>query len=193
MDKSDLFYNPTRLWWVPFIGGLIFIGFGIWCICNPISSLTIMAYIFAGALGAVGIFNLIYGFVNVKSNHGWGWSVACGIIEILCSIWLFFLPSGLLTEALIFCSGLYIIFVSVNAISESFVMYSFSSFWSVWLFLLLLVAIVCACMFLVGPVMGASATWLYIGISFITYGVARCLFSLKLNRINKDHFTPEGE
>lgn len=186
MDKSNLFYRPTNFWWIPMLTGLVFIGFGIWCLCNPVSSLTIMAYIFAGGLGAVGIFNLIYGFANIRNNHGWGWAVACGIIEILCSIWLFFLPSALLTEAFIFCAGLYIIFVAINAISESFVMYSFSSYWSIWLFLLLLVSVVTACMFLAGPVMGAMAVWLYIGISFITYGVFRVLFSFKLKHINNN-------
>ena len=172
------------------ITGLIFIGFGIWCLCNPVESLTIMAYIFAGGLGAVGICNLIYGFANVKNNHGWGWSVASGIIEILIAIWLFFLPAPTLTQALIFCAGLYIIFVAVNAIAESFVIYSFSSLWSVWFFLLLLVSVCCACMFLAAPIMGAMAVWLYIGISFITYGVFRVLLSLKIKHINSN-LTPE--
>ena len=186
MSGNDLFYRATRLWWIPLLTGCIFIGFGIWCLCNPGPSLTIMAYIFSGAIGVVGLFNLIYGFMNVRNNHGWGWPVACGIIEILISIWLFFLPSSYLIQAFVFCAGLYIIFVSINAISESFVIYSFSSFWSVWLFLLLLVSIVCACMFLAGPVMGAMAVWLYIGISFITYGVFRVLYSLKIRRINQN-------
>lgn len=188
MEKSDLFYKPTRFWWIPLVTGIVFIGFGIWCLCNPVASLTIMAYIFAGGVGAVGLFNLIYGFANVKNNHGWGWAVACGIIEILCSVWLFFLPASWLTQGFIFCVGLYIIFVAINAISESFVMYNYSSFWSVWLFLLLLVSIVCACFFLAGPILGGIAVWLYIGISFITYGVARVLLSFKLKKINDNNF-----
>lgn len=187
MDNSNkFFYNITKFWWIPLVTGLIFIGFGVWCLCNPVASITLMAYIFAGGVGAVGIFNLIYGFANVKNNHGWGWPVACGIIEILVSVWLFFLPSSNLVSAFIFCVGLYIIFVSINAISESFVMYSYSTFWSVWLFLLLACSIVCGCIFLAGPIVGTLAVWLYIGISFITYGVARVLLSLKLKRINKD-------
>ena len=186
METNNLFYRATRLWWIPLLIGVIFIGFGVWCLCNPGPSLMIMAYIFAGGLGAVGIFNLIYGFANVKNNHNWGWPVACGIIEILCSVWLFFIPSNSLVQAYIFCVGLYIIFVAINAISESFVIYSYSSFWSVWLFLLLACSVVCACIFLAGPIVGTLAVWLYIGISFITYGVARVLFSFKLKRINNN-------
>lgn len=191
MENSKLFYKPTRFWWIPLLTGLVFIGFGIWCLCNPVSSLTIMAYIFAGGVGLVGLINLFYGFANIKNNHGWGWAVACGIIEILCSVWLFFLPSSWLTQGFIFCVGLYIIFVAINAISESFVMYSYSSFWSVWLFLLLLVSIGCACFFLAGPILGGVAVWIYIGISFITYGIARALLALKLKKINDNNF-PES-
>ncbi|MCH5230617.1 MAG: DUF308 domain-containing protein [Muribaculaceae bacterium] len=184
MERNDLFYRATKFWWIPMIVGLVFIGFGVWCLCNPGPSLTIMAYIFAGALGAVGIVNLIYGFANTRNNHGWGWSVACGIIEILCSVWLFFLPGSSLVTAFIFCAGLYIIFVAVNAISESFVMYNYSTFWSIWLFLLLLCSVVCSCIFLAGPIVGTLAVWLYIGISFITYGVSRVIFSIRINQIN---------
>lgn len=179
-----MFYDVTKLWWLPIITGLVFIGFGVWCLCNPIPSLKIMAYIFAGGLGAVGIINLIYGFVNVRSNHGWGWSVACGVLEILFSVWLFFLPSGTLTQAFVFCVGLYIIFVSINAIAESFVIYGYSTFWSVWLFLLLLVSIICACIFLAAPIVGGLATWIYIGVAFLTYGVFRVLSSFKIKKIN---------
>ena len=186
MNKSNFIYRATNFWWVPLITGLIFIGFGVWCLCNPVESLKIFAYIFAGTIGVIGIFNLLFGFTNINTSHGWGWAVACGIIEILCSIWLFFLPSGQLTQAFVFCIGLYIIFVAINAITESFSMYRLSSFWSVWLFLLLLVSIVCACIFLAAPIMGALAVWIYIGISFITYGVVRVLLSIDLRKINKN-------
>ena len=191
MAQSNLFYRMTSFWWIPMLTGLIFIGFGIWCLCNPVASITIMAYIFAGGVGAVGIFNLIYGFANIKNNHGWGWAVACGIIEILCAVWLFFLPSSWLTQGFIFCVGLYIIFVAVNALSETFVMHGFNTLWSVWFVLLLIVSIGCACYFLAAPIIGALAVWLYIGISFITYGVFRVLLSLKIRRINKN-LPPEG-
>lgn len=186
MEKSNLFYRATNFWWIPMLTGLVFIGFGIWCLCNPVSSLTIMAYIFAGALGGVGIFNLVYGFANVKNNHGWGWAVACGIIEILCAVWLFFLPSTWLVQGFIFCVGLYIIFVCINAISETLVMSNYSALWIVWLMALLLVSIACACFFLTGPILGTVAVWLYIGISFITYGVFRVMLSFKLKKINKN-------
>ena len=186
MERSNFIYGITKFWWIPLLTGLMFIGFGVWCLCNPVSSLTILAYIFAGGIGGAGIFNLIYGFTNAASNHGWGWSVACGIIEILVAIWLFFLPSNLLTSAFIFAIGLYLIFVGVNAICEAVMINSFAPFWLLWFLALLAVSIFCACVFLIAPIMGGIAVWIYIGISFICYGVYRVMLSLKMKRINQN-------
>ena len=185
MGNSNFINGVTKFWWIPLLTGLIFIGFGVWCLCSPVASLTILAYIFAGFIGAAGLFNLLYGFSNVSSNHGWGWAVASGIIEILCSVWLFFLPSQVLTSAFIFAIGIYIIFVGINAICESVMINRFAPFWLLWILALLLVSIFCACVFLVAPVMGGVTVWLYIGISFICYGVYRIMLSLKMKRINK--------
>lgn len=186
MEKSNFINGVTRFWWIPLLTGLFFIGFGVWCLCNPVESLKILAYIFAGGIGAAGIFNLIYGFANIKVSHGWGWAMACGIIEILVSIWLFFLPSGFLTSAFIFVVGLYIIFVGINGICESVMLTGYNPLWTVWFLALLLVAVFCACVFLIAPVTGGLAVWLYIGISFICYGVYRVMVSIKMNKINSN-------
>ena len=187
MERTNYIQGLTRFWWVPLITGLIFIGFGIWCLCNPVSSLELMAYIFAGAVGAGGILSLIFGFTNISNNTGWGWSVACGIIEILCSIWLFFLPAPVLTTAFIFAVGLYIIFVSINGIGESLLLSTYAPFWLIGLLLLIFGAIIFACIFLAAPIVGGIAVWIYIGISFICYGVYRVLYSAKIHKINQ-HF-----
>lgn len=186
MEKKNYFYGLNRLWWLPLISGLIFIGFGIWCLCDPAPSLTLLAYIFAGGLGAVGIFNVVYGLCNTGSYHGWGWALACGILEILVSIWLFFLPPEILTPAFIWGIGIYIIIMAIWAICESFMVSRYASFWGGWLFLFLLVALFFACIFVLGPIGAGIAGWLYIGISFISYGIYRVLFALKISRINRD-------
>lgn len=186
MEKNNYFYGITRLWWMPLITGLIFIGFGIWCLCDPAPSLELFAYIFAGGLGAVGIFNTIYGLCNSGSNNGWGWALACGILEILVAIWLFFLPPAILTTAFVWGMGIYIIIMAIWAICDSFMVSRYASFWGGWLILFLLVSLFFACIFVLGPVGPSIAGWLYIGISFISYGVYRVLYSCKLARINKN-------
>lgn len=186
MEKSNFIYGVTRYWWMILIAGLMFIGFGVWCLCDPSSSLPIMAYIFAGLIGLIGVFNLIYGIANANSYHGSGWSMAAGIVEILFSILLFFIPTGILTWIFAYGIGIYIIFMAVYDFCESFMLSKYSSSWF-WLFMLfLLVALVFALIFILGPVGPTLMGWLYIGISFICYGIYRILFACKIRQINND-------
>lgn len=186
MGKSNYISGITRFWWIPLITGLLFIGFGVWCLCDPSASLPILAYIFAGAIGLIGIFNLCYGLCNTTANNGWGWAMAAGIIEILFSIFLFFTPTDVLTFVFVYGIGIYIIFMAIYSFCDSFMMskYSSSLFW--WILLFLLASLVFAFIFILGPIGGAVTGWLYIGISFICYGVFRVLLSAKIRKLNKE-------
>lgn len=185
MEKSNYFFGLTRYWWIPLLTGLIFIGFGVWCLCDPAPSLSILAYIFAGFIGLIGVFNLFYGFININSYYGWGWAVAAGIVEILFSIFLFFIPTPELTIVFTYGVGLYIIFMAIYSFVDSLMMTRFSAGWLVWLILFLLAALVFSLIFILGPIGGAVLGWLYIGISFICYGIFRMLLSCKLHQINR--------
>ena len=72
-------YNSTlqggimRLWWIPLFTGLLSIALGIWCLCSPVASMKVFAYVFAACLCAGGIVNLI--FAGVNSRIGWNWGV----------------------------------------------------------------------------------------------------------------------
>lgn len=185
MEKSNYFYGLTRYWWIPLLSGLIFIGFGVWCLCDPSQSLSLLAYIFAGFIGAIGIFNLIYGFANVSTFQGWGWAVAAGIVEILFSIFLFFIPEPALTLVFAYGVGLYIIFMAIYSFVDSLAMSRFSASWIVWLVIFLVASLVFSLIFILGPIGGAVLGWLYIGISFICYGIFRVLLSCKICSINR--------
>lgn len=186
MEKSNFFYGLTRYWWMPLISGLIFIGFGVWCLCDPGASMPIIAYIFAGLIGLVGIINLCYGLASVNSYHGSGWAMAAGIIEILFSIFLFFVPTAILTWVFAYGVGIYIIFMSVYAFCESFMISRYSTMWFWWFILFLLVALVFALIFILGPVGTTMMGWLYIGISFICYGIYRIMLACKIKKINEN-------
>lgn len=186
MEKSNFIHGITKFWWLPLISGLIVIGFGIWCLCDPRSSLEVFAYIFTGCLAAVGLFNLIYALCNTRSSHGWGWPLACGIIEIFCAVWLFCQPANVLTWVFIWAIALYVIFEAINAIAESFMISTYANFWLGWLLILLLVALVFAFFFIGGPIAGGIFVWWYIGVSLICYGVYRIIFAAKIYKINQN-------
>lgn len=175
----------TRLWWIPMITGLLAIGIGIWCLCNPVDSLTVLAWFFAATICAAGILNLTYGVANNKPHSSWGWSLALGLIEIIIGIWLFMMPEAQLITVFIYSIALYIIFVTINAICEAFVLAGYGRDWLTWMLLFLFASLVFAVVFLAGPIAGGIAVWLYIGISFITFGCYRIILAFKVRKLGK--------
>ena len=184
MEKRIFNGGLTRLWWIPLITGLLAIAVGIWCLCSPESSLPVLAYVFAAAFCATGVLNLAYGIVNTQPHSSWGWSLALGLIEIICGIWLFMMPEAQLVTVFIFTIALYLIFVAINAICEAFVLAGYARDWLALMLVFLLATLVFAIIFLAGPIAGGIAVWLYIGISFITFGCYRILLALKLRKLN---------
>lgn len=187
METSNYFYGITKYWWLPLITGLIFIGFGVWCLCDPMPSISILAYIFAGAIGAVGLFNLCYGLCNVSRNSGWGWAAAAGIVEILFSIFLFFIPGPLLAYVFIYGTGLYIIFMAIYSFFESFMAARSNTGWFVCITLLLLCALAFAFIFILGPGAPGLVGWIWIGVSFICYGAYRVILATRIKALNDEY------
>lgn len=189
MSTNKLGGTPTKLWWIPMITGLLAVAIGIWCLCSPLSSLTVLAWFFAAAITAAGVMNLGYGIANTAPHSSWGWSLALGLIEIICGIWLFMMPEAQLITVFIYTIGLYLIFVTINAICEAFVLAGYARDWLAWMLIFLFAALVFAIIFLAGPIAGGIAVWLYIGISFIAFGCYRIILAFKLRKLSKSiHF-----
>lgn len=202
MKNSNYQTGIRKLWWLPIISGICFLGLGIWCLCAPVPFLDIMAYVFAGIFGALGVFNLIYGISNFDTNPGWGWSIAQGVIEILFCFFLFFIPQGLLAYFFVYGVGLYIIFMAVYTFFENFIAARSSGLWFCCTILLSLVAIAFAITFIVGPgateLVGSETAalagttvpaiigWLWMGISFISYGLYRIVLATRVKALNDD-------
>lgn len=184
MNTSNYYYGLARFWWLPLVSGLIFIGLGVWCLCDPGPFLTVMAYIFAGAIGAIGIFNLCYGFANVGTNHGWGWAAAGGVVEILFSIFLFFIPDPLLAYVFVYGTGLYIIFMAIYSFFESFMAVRSNPGWFAVIAILLLCALAFAFIFILGPGAPGLIGWIWIGVSFLCYGAYRIILATRIKALN---------
>ena len=184
------------------MSGIIFVGLGVWCLCAPVPFLNIMAYVFAGVFGAIGIFSLIYGICNFNTNPNWGWSVAAGIVEILFCFFLFFIPESILAYVFVYGVGLYVIFMSIYTFFEYFMVARSNGFWFFWIILFSLAALAFAITFIVGPgaselvgsvtapLAGATVPavigWLWMGISFLSYGAYRIILATRLKAIGNE-------
>ena len=99
---------------------------------------------------------------------------------------MFFLSPEVMTSVFIFAVGIYLIIVCINSICEACMMMSYSSSLVAWLVAFLLATLVFAVIFLAGPIAGGIAVWLYIGISFICYGIYRIIFAFKIKKLNRE-------
>lgn len=185
MEKNFIFKGGiTKYWWVPLITGLLSVGIGVWCLFSPESSLLTLAYFFAAAIIAAGMFNLVFAIANSKLYPGWGWSLAMGVIEVICGVWMFTMSAPVLTATFMWVVGFYLIFAAINAICDSCTFYGYSNDWFGWILAALLITLLFAVIFMAGPIGGGIAVWLYIGISFITFGVYRLFVAAKIRKVN---------
>lgn len=185
MKNNGLARRFHRLWWVPLITGLVALSFGIWCFCSPEASLTVFAYIFAGAIVGAGVLNLCYAFTNSSLRTNWGWSLALGLLELICGIWLFTLPPETLAVAFAFAMGIWVLVAAINAICEAACFASYSTAWTIWMILLLIATVIFGFYFLINPLFGGIAGWLWIGCSLILFGIWRISLAFKIRSLNR--------
>lgn len=183
--KSTIKNTVAKLWWFPLFTGLLSIGLGIWCLCSPDSSITLLAYVFTAIMLLAGIMNISYSIVNTAPHSGWGWSLALGLMEVILAFWLYSLPVDTLVTAFIYGVGIYLVVVAINAICQSFMLYSHFGMITALLLIFLISTLIFAFIFLAGPIAGGIAVWLYIGISFITFGCYRIALAVKIKKINR--------
>lgn len=181
----NLTVGLTRLWWIPLLTGLIFVAFGIWCFVNPATSIEVMAYLFCIGIILAGILDISFAGFNRSANLNWGWSLALGILEIVVGVWLFFLPAPTLAVAFVFAVGIWMIIAAINAICEALFMSPFIGGWGVFFMVILLIAtLVLASWFVINPILGGVAVWLYLGLSLLAFGIYRIALAFSLRAIN---------
>lgn len=173
----------SRLWWIPLVTGLIAIGLGIWCFLSPESSMTVFAYVFSGLLVFTGLLNCTYGVFNTRFHNNWGWSLAIGIMEIICGIWLFCLPAEMLLSAFIFIMGIWIMVVIINSICEVCMLSAYQPGSILLMLILLLAGLAFTFAFLANPIQGGVAVWLWIGLSLLTFGIYRIILAFQLRKL----------
>ncbi len=184
--KRMMLKAAARYWWLPVLTGILSIGLGIWVLASPATSMSALAYTFAVVICAAGFLNVAFALMSVGSLTGWGWKLAMGAVEIICGIWLLLLPEATMTAAFIYGVGFYLIFLVLNAISETVLYYGTTKLWLAVLISFIVCTLVLALIFLAGPLAGGIAVWLYIGIAFITFGFYRALIGIRIYQANKE-------
>lgn len=166
-----------RLSWMSFIIGLISIGIGVWCICTPLTSFMALTVVFIASFFTIGFFELCMGLFSFRSG-GWGWRIALGIVDLFFGLWLCLLPLGSTAMIFIYIVAFWIFFSSVIGICECFELKRYKIKGWGWMLTANIVGIICAFLFMLGPIIGQWFTVVFCGAAFICYGCYRCTFFL---------------
>lgn len=183
-DLKELRGKIHRLWWIPLITGIIAVGLGVWCFLSPQTSLPVFAYTFSALIVLAGVLNLVYAGVNAGLRTNWGWSLALGLLEIICGVWMFTLPATTLAVAFVFAIGIWVLIAAINSVCEATCFARYSAGWTVWMIIVLVATIFCAFYFLADPIAGGIAGWIWLGISLICFGIWRISLAFKLRSFN---------
>lgn len=175
----------SRYWWIPLVSGLIFLIFGIWTLCCPTESLPVLAYAFAICFTIAGLFYTGFSLAVSRWSFDWGWGFALGLLEVILGVWLLCLPAAQLTVAFMYIAGFWLLFAAINAVSESFLASAGSVGWTIVSVFFLLLTIGFAVLFLINPVVGGVAVWLWLGISLICYGIFKVVLAGKLRTLGR--------
>ena len=184
--KRNFTIGLTRFWWIPLFTGIILLGFGIWCLASPSTSIPVMAYIFSAGMLVAGCFDLGYGVSNTRANLNWGWILFLGLLEICCGVWLLCLPEAVLSVAFIYAVGIWMIVAAIGSLCEACFMSSFFGWGVLWMVILLLATIFLATIFITNPILGEITAWLWLSISLMIYGIYRIGLAFSLRSLNRN-------
>lgn len=185
LNEMRLHQKPFKYWWISLLAGILSIVGGILCFSTPIDSLAVLTLFFVAILIVGGIFNIASAFTNRKWNDYWGWDLARGIIELLLGVWLYMLPLVLVTTTIVYVFGFWMLFHSIIGICESCELARLPIKGWGWLLACNILSLICSFLFLTTPIFGGLFILVYIGVSFILYGIFRIVLAFKMHSFNR--------
>lgn len=170
-------------WWLYLLSGLLLTGAGIWISISPAAAYVSLSILFAIGILLTGILETIFAVTASRSLHGWGWTLAGGVLDMVIGSYLLTYP--LLTmQVLPFIVGFWLLFRGISAIGFSFDMKSYHvGKW--WLLLVLSILIlIFGFMILAVPAFGILNIIIWTALSFISAGGFRILLAFKLRELS---------
>ncbi|MNL24488.1 hypothetical protein D3C87_1459230 [compost metagenome] len=182
-DINFIGYN-TQYWWLMFSAGVLFIGLGIWILVSPVASYLSLSLLFAFGMIFSGFFEVIFAIGNYKTLHGWGWTLAAGLIDLFLGLYLLNLP--LLTMVIMpIIIGLWMLFRGCMAIGSSLELRAYGVLDWVWLLVTGILIVILSLLIIGHPLFAAINLVMWTAFALILSGVFRIGLSLQLKNFKK--------
>jgi len=187
--EKELFNEVRRTfknWWISLIIGILAIVIGVWSMFTPDTTLVALTFLFVAGLFVGGILEIVFAIQNRKIMEGWGWSLAAGILDILIGTALLLLPLPIMTVALIYFVGFWIMFRSIMTIGSSIDLKNYGVKGWGWILALGIISVLLSFVFLLSPLFGGLFVIALFAVAMIFYGILRIYMAFVLRSIHKD-------
>lgn len=177
--------QAVKHWWVSLLIGILAVILGIWSMVVPDVTLVALTYVFVCMFIISGLFEISFSIANRNILHGWGWTLAGGIIDLLFGFILLLLPPAAIAMILIYFVGFWIMFRGVWMIGESFELKRLQVKGWGWFLVLAILTLIFSFVFIVSPLISSVFIVAFVSVAFLFYGVFRIYLGVKLRSIHK--------
>ncbi|CAL1517851.1 HdeD family acid-resistance protein [Chitinophaga sp. MM2321] len=174
----------VKYWWLYLLNGIIFLIAGAVVFSNPFSSYILLSIFFSVTLFVTGIFEIVFAVSNREEMHGWGWSLASGIVDLVIGFILMIYPS--VTMAVIpFFLGFWFMFRGISLIGFSIQLNTAKiPNWG-WVLLGGILLIIVAVVILDNPALGVATILGLMAAAFCLTGILSIIFAFRLKHAKK--------
>ncbi len=177
-------YN-TQYWWLMLFAGILFIGLGIWILAAPVDSYLSLSTLFAFGMVFAGVFEIIFAIGNHRALHGWGWTLAGGMIDLFLGSYLLNYPLlSMVVMPLIM--GLWMLFRGCMAIGSSLELRAYGVLDWAWLLVTGVLIVLLSFLIIGNPLFAAISIVVWTAFAFILSGIFRVFLSLQLKKLKKN-------
>ncbi len=178
--------SAVKNWWVYLIVGILFIIVSFWLMFSPVVGYEALVIVFSVCMFISGILEIIFSSSNRKTLSGWGWYLACGIIDLILGFFLIIFPS-MTAIILPFLLAFWIMFRGFTAIGYSIDLSRMGVKGWGWYLVFGILGVVCSFAIIWYPLAGALASVYIVAFAFLFLGIFRIMLAFDLRNLHKNH------
>ncbi len=176
--------SAVKNWWVSLVLGILFVVMALLLMFQPVDAYAALVILFSVCMFASGILEIYFSVSNREVLPGWGWYLACGIIDVILGIVLVAFP--FVTAMVIpFILAFWIMFRGFTAIGYAMDMNRFGAKGWGWYLVFGILAIICSFAIIWQPAAGALASVYIVAFAFLFMGVFRIMLAFDLRDLHK--------
>lgn len=185
--KNELFQATKQVvkhWWISLLIGVLSILLAMWCLTAPTTTLAILGALFIAGFLIAGISEIVFALSNRHRLHGWGWTLASGIIDILFALLLITTPIGTIAT-LIFFVGFWAMFQSIWGIGSAIELHKNRINGWGWVLFLAILGLIFSFILITNPIFAAEFIIYVLSFTLLFYGLLRIYYGFRLRSVGK--------